>query len=139
MSKKQFFVLGIVISILIAPFIFAEEKHPINKSTEKCMDESKCITSEMNKCLDKAISEWEVELDKYYNLLMDVLDEEPKKKLKQSQSAWEKFRDLEFEFIPHYFKDIGSYIGPTIWGDKRNVIRARAIQLKFYYEVIKDE
>jgi len=103
------------------------------------MDNSKSITLEMVKCLEEAYTSWEAELKRYYNLLMEVLDEESQERLKQSQADWETFRDKEFEFIPLYFTDPGSYQGPAIAEHKMNIVRARALQLESYYQTIKEE
>ena len=111
----------------------------IDISLQECMDNSKSITQEMKKCLSDACEKWELELEKYYNLLMEVLEEEPRKSLEESQQAWIKFKDLEFSnFIPNYFQDIGSYIGPSIMESKMLIIRARALQLKSYYDTIQE-
>lgn len=50
--------------------------------------------------------------------------------------AWEKFKELEFDFIPGYFIDIGSYIGPATAEDEFRIIRSRAIDLICYYETV---
>ena len=138
MNKKQVLLPILILSFLITS-VLAQDVHLIDKGLKECIDKSKSITSEMKKCGEEAYAKWEAELDKYYNLLMGVLDEESKEKLRQSQAAWIKFRDLEFEFIPYHFQDIGSYQGPTMLGDKVNIIKDRALQLQVYYKTIIDE
>jgi len=137
MNKKQAF-LTILVSALLATFVFAQDEHLIDKSLGECLDNSKSITAETTRCLEETYTKWEAELDKYYNLLMGVLDKESKERLRKSQAAWVKFRDLEFEFIPYYFQDIGSYQGPTMRGNKVDIIRDRALRLQAYYETIQD-
>ena len=132
-------LLTTLILFLIISSVLAQNDHPIDKSFKECISKSKCITSEMEKCGEEAYMKWEIELNKYYNLLVDILDKEAKDKLVQSQLAWIKFKNLEFEFIPDYFQDIGSYIGPTIIENKIRIIKARALELKVYYETVKDK
>jgi uncharacterized protein YecT (DUF1311 family) len=91
----------------------------------------------MRQCGEAALKKWDMELNKYYNLLMKILDKDAKKRLKESHLAWLKFRDLEFGFIEEgYFLDIGSYIGPTKVSNKVDIVKARALELKAYYDTI---
>ena len=128
----------IIMMMLISGIAHAEEKHPIDKRLEDCMNKSKSVTSEMEKCLEAALEEWEAEISKYYRLLMDKLDEEPKKQLKESQMAWLRFKNAEFEFIPFYFQDFGSYIGPYARSHKIDIVKSRALQLRTYYNTITE-
>ena len=137
MNKKRL-LISVIFILFIAIPLFAQDKHPIDASLDECLDKSKCVTAVMVDCLKKAHREWEVEMDKYYNLLMDILDDEPKEKLKKSQVAWMKYRDLEFEYIPTYYQDVGSYQGPTSWGHKLSIVKDRALQLQAYYATIMD-
>jgi uncharacterized protein YecT (DUF1311 family) len=135
--NKQFFVVAWVIAFLIfVPRVYAEKQHPIDNELTMCMDKSKGITAEMVKCGDEAYKKWDSELNRYYGLLMKVLGDDAKKKLKESQIAWLKFRDLEFDFIPQYFTDPGSYQGPAIAEHKMDIVKARTLELKSYYDTI---
>ena len=138
MNKKQLFIIWVMVLFisLTSTLVYAEYIHHIDIFYEDCMNESKCITSEMVKCGEETYQKWEVELDKYYNLLMDVLDDDSKKQLRHSQEEWIEFKDAEFAFIPYYFLDIGSYIGPATIDNKISIIRARALQLKAYYDIL---
>lgn len=53
----------------------------------------------MVNCEITARQEWDVELNKYYKLLMSLLDSAGKEKLKIAQRQWIEFRDKEFEII----------------------------------------
>jgi len=136
MNKKQL----IVALLLLTTTAIAQDEHPVDKSLSECMAKTNSVTSEMVACLEKAYSQWGAEIDKYYNLLMGILPEKSKIKLKKSQSAWIKFRDLEFEAIPDIYAGIiGSFQRPTFLEHKVNILRARALQLKDYYERTKDD
>jgi len=116
--------------------VVVDSEHPIDAALSECWKDTG-VTAELVDCLKEAYAKWEAEMDKYYVLLIGVLDKDSKKRLERSQKAWIKFRDSSFEFIPLYFQDIGSYQRPTIWCDKVRIIRVRALDLKRYYLVIK--
>ena len=135
MNKKQLIVF---LALLIVTPVFAEDSHPIDVFLDECQEQN-TSTAGMVDCLEQACKKWEVEIEKYYNLLMDILKEESKERLRQSQLAWLKFRDLESEFISEgYFLDIGSYIRPTKRSNQLTIIRNRALQLKIYYNTVNN-
>lgn len=137
--NKNYLIIAWVIAFLIStPRVYAEKQHSIDKELTQCIDKSKCITAGMIKCGEEAYKKWDAELNKYYGLLMKILDDDARKKLKESQITWLKFRDLEFEFIPWYFTDPGSYQGPAIAEHKMDIVKARALQLRKYYEQAKE-
>lgn len=155
MNKKQLIVIWFLLfSFLGNPYILAdnqtisepeefggdlvvvEHEHPIDTALGECWKDTG-VTSELIRCLQETYAKWEAEMNKYYALLMGILDGESKERLKKTQEVWIKFRDSSFEFIPFYFQDVGSYQGPTIWCDKVRIIRARALDLRRYYLVIK--
>jgi len=144
MNKKQLILVWVILLFVFnkcygdSGLIIAEGLQPIDESLQECWKDTGA-TSVMKDCLLEAYGKWEAEMNKYYNLLMQELNAEAKKKLEQSQKAWLKFQKLEYEFIPTYFKDLGTYIGPTSMSDEVRVIRARALQLMQYYKTIKDE
>jgi len=138
MNKKQLTVVWVISLFLITVPLFAKDKHPIDKLLDECIDKN-TSTQGMRECGEEALKRWDVELNKYYKLLMGILDKDAKKRLKESQLAWLKFRDLEFKFIEEgYFLDIGSYIGPTKVSNKLDIIKARVLELEIYYETVKD-
>ncbi len=128
------FLCGCAICPLVPP------KNPIEKSLEECMDRSKCVTLEMKNCLTAANQQWEAEIDKYYKLLMNALPGESRLALEKSQAAWVKFKDLEFETIPSIYAGIpGSYQGPTFREHEMDILKARALSLKAYYDQTRDD
>lgn len=140
MREKQALVAWFVFCIFWVVSAYAQDEHPIDKSLRVCIDKSKCITAEMVKCGEEAHTKWDAEINKYYKLLMDTLPGEAKITLEKSQSAWINFRDLEFEAIPDIYTGIiGSFRGPTFLEHKLDILKARAQELKTYYEQVKDE
>jgi len=136
----RFLFLPVVLCFLFGCQTLSPDKNLIDKSLSECIDKSGCITIKMMDCLTVAYKEWEEEVDHYYKLLMDVLPNEAKIELDRSQAAWIKFKDLEFEAIPIiYSGTIGSFQGPTFIEHKVDILKARAQELRAYYEKIKDE
>jgi len=148
MNKKQLIVAWVTKFLCLLIFVLPlcgccsipQNKHPIDKTLGECMDNSKCITLKMNDCLAEAYKKWEAEIDKYYKLLMDTLPGGAGITLEKSQSAWMNFRDLESGAIPDiYIGIIGSFRGPTFLEHKMDILKARAEELKAYYDNTKDE
>jgi len=79
-------------------------------------------------------------MNKYYKLLMAALvDKGEKDKLQESQRAWIKFRDAEFEIINIlYPQDYTLYINIRA-ADKMSIVKERALQLKHYVEIQENE
>ena len=101
-------VLTIVGTILVGYVFAVEEDNPIDMALIKCLSKTG-VTSEMAACLKDAYDQWEVEISKCYDLLIKSLSDEAKDKLKLSQEAWLKLKELELDFIPTYYPDMGSY------------------------------
>jgi len=138
MNKKQLIVVWVVLVLLITTPLFAQDKHPIDKLLDECLDKNPS-TKGMCECGEEALKQWDTELNKYYKLLMGILEKNSKKRLVESQLVWLKFRDSEFKFIEEgYFRDVGSYIGPTKISNKVDIVKARTLELKEYYDTVKD-
>lgn len=103
---------------------------------------SKCISKNnsdpgMSDCLQKAESNWDKELNKYYKLLLAKLDTSAQKYLRESQRQWLMYKDKEVNF----FSEVFSKKDGTMWNlfiaDKRmQIIRQRAIELSDYYDTL---
>lgn len=118
--------------------LLAQDKHSIDKFLEECIDKN-TSTQGMCECGEEALKKWDAELNNYYKLLMNKLRNDTKERLKESQLAWLKFRDLEFGFIEEgYFLDVGSYIRPEKIENKLDIVRHRALELRMYYDRVMD-
>jgi len=133
MKKLLFFLLLIPVSI----YCQETEKHPIDKFLDRCMEKDYSTHGMLN-CLNEVFEKWDVELNKVYNELKDMLDESGKKKLKDSQLEWIKFRDKEFEFIDYLYsqKDGTMYLTMRV-SDRVEVVRKRALELQSYIDVLE--
>ncbi|MDD2635486.1 MAG: DUF1311 domain-containing protein [Bacteroidales bacterium] len=130
----MFIILGLSLSIIGQEK--SEEKHIIDIKFEDCLNnDSNYTTSGMIECSVIAEKDWDNELNKYYKLLMGVLDQDAKVKLQKSQIKWIEYRDLEFEFSSQMY---GGMQG-TMWklqavGRRVEFVKTRVLELKSYYE-----
>ena len=112
------------------------EKHKIDKELETCMDKNPS-TAGMVECIEKAIKQWDEELNKNYKLLSGVLDREGQANLKKAQLEWIKFRDAEIKMIGSvYSKKEGTMYVPMSCDSVMEITKKRALELKAYYELI---
>jgi len=115
-----------------------KEKHPIDLRLEKCHSiDSNQTTAGMMTCEAIARDEWDVEMNKYYKLLMDTLQPDERTKLKASQISWLDYRDKENEFSgTMYYNMEGTMWRVAAAGRSCDVVRQRALELKAYYEML---
>ena len=102
--------------------------------------DSNMTTAGMNNCTNIATDEWDKEMNKYYKLLIDSLNNNEKEKLKEAQRQWLTYRDKELIFS---YEMYGNKDG-TMWtnvstGRHLEIVKQRAIELKAYYELHKFE
>jgi uncharacterized protein YecT (DUF1311 family) len=68
--------------------------------------------AEMNQCAGKAYKAADAELNQVYQKLVAMLDDEEKAQLKDVETAWLKYRDVNCAFVADQFK--GGSIRPMI-------------------------
>lgn len=115
-----------------------EARHPIDIRLENCHSiDSNQTTYGMINCEIIARDEWDKELNKYYNLLMDILGAEERTKLKNSQLAWLSYRDKEKDFSgTMYYNMQGTMWHVVAAGRFCEMVRQRALELKEYYDTL---
>ena len=70
--------------------------------------------AEMNDCAGREYKAADAVLNQVYRQLVAMLDDEEKSQLKEAQTAWLKYRDLNCDFVADQYK--GGTIRPTIHG-----------------------
>jgi uncharacterized protein YecT (DUF1311 family) len=136
---KKIIMLLMFILLLSPHSALAQEKHPIDKFEEEEIAKDS-TTSGMNIATAKAMEKWDTEMNKYYKLLMSILDKDSKAILKSAQIEWIKFRDLEFRNIANIFGKIQGTMYTTMHvASKNEIVKRRALDLKEYYELLKDK
>lgn len=115
-----------------------KENHPIDIKLEKCLAiDSNMTTAGMIKCQAVAKDEWDLEMNKYYNLLMDTLASAEKAALKTAQKSWLNYRDNEMKLSGAiYFNMQGTMWHVVAAGRSCDIIRQRALELKAYYDML---
>ncbi|SHO62769.1 lysozyme inhibitor LprI family protein [Algoriphagus zhangzhouensis] len=142
MKKTSLLFLLFTISTLAFSQTEGSEALSIDRKRSNCLSlETNLTTSGMVNCEITARQEWDEELNKYYKLLMSLLDSAGKEKLKIAQRQWIEFRDKEFEMINELYP--GQMQG-TMWiviaaGRKTDIVRNRAGQLAGYYDSIEQD
>lgn len=125
--------------VLLFIFIFTcsalsqEKLTEIDSLYKICIDKNPSTQGVIH-CAGIAEESWDKEMNKYYKLLMDVLKDDEKTKLKDSQLKWVAFRDSEFDFSGTMNYNLGGTMWLVANADKRaDIVKARALELKDYY------
>lgn len=136
MIKKILF--SIICICLLSLVSFADEVNSIDKAEDACISKTSS-TSEMLKCTAIAYDVWDKEMNKYYNLLMKKLSAEPKSELLRAQKSWLSYRDNSFAFINSSIREKqGTMYLNVAGGERREIVKQRALQLKKYYQIISE-
>lgn len=80
---------------------FDNSKHEIEKDFEKEMKTWSGVTSEGVEITMKYSDKWKSEMEKYYDLLHDELDEDKRKWLISSQTKWNEFSAANIDYLWH--------------------------------------
>jgi uncharacterized protein YecT (DUF1311 family) len=106
--------------------------HPIDLKCKQCLEaDSSKTTAGMIKCEIVAAQEWDQELNKYYKLLLSVLNPDEKEKIKSSQVQWLKYRDNENTFSQTLYNNMQGTMWRVANASRRTeIIKQRALELK---------
>lgn len=112
-----------------------EDEHPIEAAFQDCMGKAQ-NSQNMHKCVEAAIEKWNLEIERYTNLLLGILwFDDQKEALKQAHSAWLKFFEIERKSIRHIN---GQRRGTIYWqighAEILEMAEERALRLKEDYE-----
>lgn len=136
--KKGILFFVILVFFVSAKLFSQESQHPIDKFLDSCMEKD-YSTFGMVKCTEEAIQMWDDELNKYYKLLMNILDEESAKTLKTSELQWIEFKGKEMKNIEQIYSKIeGTMYIPMKYYAKMEVIKTRALQLANFYGLLTE-
>jgi len=127
------------ITLLFSIFIFnvsfsqvEQNEQRLNELYKECCNDNYGEYGAANCAIDLS-KKWDKEMNKYYKGLMNILDANAQKNLKQAQDQWTKYRDLESKFSSSLYDMQGTmYIRLAAYRSMR-IIRTRALELKSYY------
>lgn len=139
--KRQTIVLLTLLLLTTVTFGQDEkikEKHPIDIQLEKCHSiDSNQTTYSMIQCEVIARDAWDSEMNKYYQLLMSILQADEKAKLKAAQVSWLTYHNKEKEFSRTVYYNLQG----TMWrviaaGRACEILKQRTLELKAYYDTL---
>lgn len=123
-----------LIFIINFTFCVADEFSDIDKNEIDCINKTSS-TYQMTICTQKAMTDWEKQINNYYHLLLNNKFVE-KKFVEQSQYNWLKFKISNYKMINQLEKNQGTMYLNIASGFKREVLKNRAIELRAYYLTI---
>lgn len=128
--KLKALLLGMV--LLSNGAIADEVSHPIEQRLAACIDQNG-TTAGMANCALTAHEEWDTLLNSSYRELMAQLPNSSREKLRASQRAWVKYKELEETNIRSLYEDKrGSMWGLIIISDRIKITKHRAEELQSY-------
>jgi uncharacterized protein YecT (DUF1311 family) len=110
------------------------DKDTIDVQLAECLDSTENQTTYgMIQCSIRAGEAWDMELNKYYQLLMQTLSADEKGKLINSQKKWIIYRDSEIEFARTIYNNQQGTMWRIVSADRQTEItKLRALELKQY-------
>ncbi len=112
-------------------FCIADEFSDIDKKETDCINKTSS-TYQMTLCTQKAMTEWENQINNYYRLLLNNKLIE-KKFVEQSQKKWLEYKISNYKMINQLEKIQGTMYLNVVNGFKKEVLKNRAIELRSYY------
>lgn len=110
-----------------------KREHPIDSAFHACWAENGSTTG-MKFCTYDAMVAWEEEMNKYYQLLLDTLQGEERKKMINSQKQWLEYSEAEAEFLGEFYTNMeGTLWGLVSVGSSMDKMKSRALELKGHY------
>lgn len=137
MIKKILFTF--IFAIFLVLPVLATQVELIDKNEDACMQKA-ISTADMLKCTTIANTAWDKEMNKYYKLLMKKLPTAQKNDLLKAQKSWLLFRDNDASFVNNSIRDSrqGTMYINIAGGERRELVKQRAIQLRNYYQIISE-
>lgn len=122
-------------ALLLLPLLFpaiglaAPPGEPIDKQLQACKLHANS-TLDNNQCYSSAIAQWDSELNRQYQLLLNEQPKSVRQKLVAAQRSWLRYRDSYSEAIATFYQQQQGSIWPLVAAEARlNVIRDKAIDL----------
>ena len=139
MRNAQVFVAACVMLLGAVSFSQHEDKHPIDKAYDACMEKA-MSTAEMRDCADEAYKKWDKEMNRAYKRLMEQLDDKGKAELKASQLKWIEYRDLETKLMDRVYSRLQGtmYIPMRAYSSVR-LVKDRALTLGSYLDLLDEK
>ena len=102
--------MKLLIGLLILPVLLSVTISAQKQKPNPCEDAQ--TQADMNNCWGNEYKKADVQLNKTYQELTAMLDEEDKSELKTAEAAWIKYRDSHCQFVSDQYR--GGSIRPMI-------------------------
>lgn len=130
-------ILSTLFAVALTMSVHAQKESPIDRKLSDCIDGDPS-TAGMVGCIDDAYAAWDKELNAAYQALAKRLAPEPKDALKTAQRRWLEWRDAEFAMLDRiYATREGTMYLPMAAGDRMEIIKARAVELRSYESLLR--
>lgn len=119
-----------------------DSMYDLDKKFNEEINKTNGVTSEMVDVLLKYSALWKEDMNQHYDLLMEVMDEEGKAMLSDSQAAWEEYSQKNHQLILHcnsmMYEGGGSYLEVLEAELDHKKYRERAVELEDLYEITRE-
>lgn len=119
-----------------------DSTYDLDKKFNEEINKTNGVTSEMVDVLLKYSALWKEDMNQYYDLLMEEMDEEGKAMLSDSQAAWEAYSQKNHQLILHcnsmMYEGGGSYLEVLEAELDHKKYRERAVELEDLYEITRE-
>ena len=111
-----------------------DSTYQIDKELQDCLNSSENYTTRgMTDCVSEPTEKWDIELNKAYIGLFDLLTTEQKENLKIAQREWIEYREKDIVFSNQLYYDIqGTMWIPVAVQTKLDLTRKSTIELENY-------
>ena len=111
--------------------------HPIDKTTTACINKN-YSSAGMITCFNQAYDQWDKELNTVYSLLMNNLKDQQLQTLQQTQTAWIKYKNAQFELFNQTYDSLtGTMWTPIKLEATVNLIKNRVLELQTYLDNLR--
>ena len=132
--KMKLTLTAILFCFLNLAFGQTDKEQQIDTELQNCLDTGENYTTKgMTDCVVQATEKWDLELNKNYQKLLNILTAEQKEKLKLTQREWVEYRDKEIEFSNQLYYDMqGTMWIPIAAETKLDLTRKRTVEPENY-------
>ncbi len=116
-----------------------ENKESENKQISDDSFEKEYSTAAMNRSSYDKMDSYFDKIDKYMNLLKENLEESDYEVIQKAQEDWKEFQKSEFEAKGLIFDKQGTMYQNIAAGEKTELVKQRAQELKSLYEILVEE
>jgi len=136
---KKIASLLLTVFVITASYSQVEQvKHPLDNVYKDCCNRNHGDYGAL-RCANEISEEWDKEILKYYNALMNVLDSNAQKNLREAEEQWMKYRNAEYTFSRDLSNMEGTMYSRIRAQKNMRMVRARALELKSYYWIKTEE